>query len=131
MKNKWVITIVILIVFISVISLFVIKSSASQDSVYVEGCTPYNIEIEKGKSPSSVVISWKSKEKCSAYILYGKEVGGLDMVAVDLENEIKSNEHRVTIQNLVSTKKYYYVIVSNDVIYGKDGLPLQFSIDSL
>ena len=53
------------------------------------------------------------------------------MVAVDLENEIKSNEHMVTIQNLVSTKKYYFVIVSNDVIYGKDGLPLQFSIDSL
>jgi len=111
MKNKWVITIVVLIVFISVISLFVIKSSASQDSVYVEGCTPYNIEIEKGKSPSSVIISWKSKEKCSAYVLYGKEVGGLDMVAVDLENEIKSNEHKVTIQNLVSTKKYYFVIV--------------------
>ena len=131
MKNKGILIIVILIISISVISLFVIKSSASQDSVYVEGCTPYNIEIKKGDASSSVVISWKSKEKCSAYLLYGKEPDGLDMVGVDLKNDIKSKEHIVTIQNLVSTKIYYFVIVSNDVIYGKDGLPLQFSIDSL
>ena len=131
MKNKWIFMIVILIISISVISLFVIKSSASQGSVYVEGCTPYNIEIKKGNTSGSVVISWKSKEKCSAYLLYGKEADGLDMVGVDLKNNIKSNDHIVTIENLVSTKIYYFVIVSNDVIYGKDGLPLQFSIDSL
>ena len=46
-----------MIISISVISLFVIKSSASQDSVYIEGCTPYNIEIKKGDILGSVVIS--------------------------------------------------------------------------
>jgi hypothetical protein len=131
MKNKGILIIIILIISISVISLFVIKSSAAQDSVYIEGCSPYNIEIKKGDILGSVVISWKSKEKCSAYLLYGKEADGLDMVGVDLKNDIKSKEHIVTIENLVSTKIYYFVIVSNDVIYGKNGLPLQFSIDSL
>ncbi len=131
MKNKWLLMIIILIISISVTLLFVIKSSASQDSSYLDGCTPYNLKIEKGGTPSSVAISWKSREECSAYLLYGKDIGALNMVAVDLKNEIKSKEHEVVIQKLVSTRKYYFVIVSNDTVYGKDGLPIQFSIDSL
>jgi len=99
--------------------------------VYVSGCTPYNVKIAKGENENSVDIYWESKEKCSGYILYGSEMKDLSMVGVDLTNEVESKKHAVNIQNLVSSKRYYFSIISNDMSYGKDGLPLQFSISSL
>lgn len=121
----------VVLLLISVVTLFVFKSSASEDSTYVEGCTPFNVEVKRGEKENSVDISWKSKDECSGYILYGKEMRGLDMVGVDLLNEVQSKEHTVTISSLVSTKRYYFTIISNGISYGKGGLPLQFSIESL
>jgi len=132
MKSNWYITIWILGVLVVVIALFVYKVSGSEDAVYVEGCVPYNVQIKKGEvEENTSVISWKSKEKCSGYILYGKEMRGLDMVSIDLENETESKDHSVTLRGLLSSKRYYFSIVSNGISFGKDGLPLQFSIDSL
>lgn len=131
MKNNWYVTIGILGILLVVVILFVYKVSGSEDSINVEGCTPYNVEIQKGNDENTVNISWKSKERCSGYIVYGKELRGLDMVSVDLENEVESKEHIVVIEGLVTSKRYYFSIVSNGASFGKDGLPLQFSIDSL
>jgi len=131
MKNNWVILLGAIGILGLVISVFVFKSSASKDSVNIEGCTPYNVEIGKTDTESSVKITWKSKEECSGYLLYGKEMKGLEMVGVDLKNEIQSKEHEVLINSLVSSKTYFFTIISNGVSYGKDGLPLQFSITSL
>lgn len=131
MKNNWYVTIGILGILLVVVILFVYRVSGSEDSIYVEGCTPYNVEIQKGNDEKSVNISWMSKEKCSGYIVYGKELRGLDMVSVDLENDAESKEHIVRVKGLVTSKRYYFSIVSNGASFGKDGLPLQFSIDSL
>lgn len=131
MKNNWFILLGAIGILGIVISVFVFKSSASKDSVSIEGCTPYNVAIGKTDTESSVKISWKSKKDCSGYLLYGKEMRGLEMVGVDLKNEIQSKEHEVILNSLVSTKTYYFTIISNGVSYGKDGLPLQFSITSL
>lgn len=114
-----------------VILLFVFKSSASKESINIEGCIPYNVAIGKTDTESSVKISWESKNNCSGYILYGKKMRGLEMVGIDLKNEIQSKEHEVILNSLVSTKTYYFTIISDGVSYGKDGLPLQFSINSL
>ncbi len=131
MKKNWYITIGIIGILLVIVILFVYKVSGSEDSIYVEGCTPYNVEIQKGNDDKSVNISWMSKEKCSGYIVYGKELRGLDMVSVDLENDAESKKHIVTVKGLVTSKRYYFSIVSNGASFGKDGLPLQFSIDSL
>jgi len=131
MKNNWYILLGAFVILGIVISVFVFKSSASKDSVSIEGCTPYNVQIGKTDNESAVKISWKSKKDCSGYLLYGKEMRSLEMVGVDLKNEIQSKEHEVLLNSLVSTKTYYFTIISNGVSYGKDGLPLQFSIASL
>ncbi len=131
MKNNWYVTIGILGILLIVIVLVVFRVSGSEDSIYVEGCTPYNVQIQRGIKENTVEISWKSKEKCSGYILYGKEMKGLDMVGVDLKNETQSKDHFVIVESLVTSKRYFFSIVSNGVSFGKDGLPLQFSIDSL
>ncbi len=131
MKSNWFIILGVVGILGIVISVFVFKSSASKDSITIEGCTPYNVNIGKTDQENSVKISWKSKEDCSGYLLYGKEMRGLDMVGVDLKNEVQSKEHEIVINSLVSSKMYYFTIISNGISYGKEGLPLQFSITSL
>ena len=131
MKSNWFIILGVVGILGIVISVFVFKSSASKDSITIEGCTPYNVNIGKTDQENSVKISWKSKEDCSGYLLYGKEMRGLDMVGVDLKNEVQSKEHEIVLNSLVSSKTYYFTIISNGISYGKEGLPLQFSITSL
>ncbi len=131
MKSSWHITLGALSLLLVVVGIFFFKVSGSEGSAYVEGCTPFNVDIRKGVQENSVDILWRSKEKCSGYILYGKEMKVLELVGVDLVNDTLSKEHIVTLKQLVSTKEYYFSILSNGNSYGKDGLPLQFSIDSL
>ncbi len=131
MKSNWFLILGVFGILGIVISLFVFKSFASKDSISIEGCTPYNVNIGKTDQENSVRISWKSKEDCSGYLLYGKEMRGLDMVGVDLKNEVQSKEHEIVLNSLVSSKMYYFTIISNGISYGKEGLPLQFSITSL
>ena len=121
----------VLTVVLVLATFFVFKVFGSENIVYVSGCTPYNVKIAKGENENSLDIYWESREKCSGYLLYGSEMKDLGMVGVDLENEVESRQHYVNIQNLVSTKRYYFSIISNGMSYGKDGLPLQFSIISL
>lgn len=131
MKSNWYITIGALGLLLVVMAVFFFKVSGSESSTYVEGCTPYNVEIRKGVEENSADILWRSKEKCSGYILYGKEMKSLELVGVDIQNETLSKEHTVTLKQLLNSKEYYFSIVSNGISFGKDGLPLQFSIDSL
>ena len=132
MKNRGVFTIgVVLTVLMIFVVVFVFKVSGSNDSISVEGCNPYNVLIQKGEKENSVEISWKSKEKCSAYILYGTEMKNLSLVAIDLEGDLRGKNHKVVINSLLSSKMYFFSIVSGGITYGKDGLPISFSISSL
>jgi hypothetical protein len=131
MKSNWYITIGVLGLLLVVMAVFFFKASGSENATYVEGCTPYNVEIRKGVEENSIDILWKSREKCSGYILYGKEMKSLELVGVDIQNETLSKEHIITLEQLLNSKEYYFSIVSNGISFGKDGLPLQFSIDSL
>lgn len=121
----------VLIILFSCIYFFVFRVSGSDSSVSVEGCNPYNIQIKKGEKENTVNISWKSKKECSAYVLYGNEMKDLNLVAVDLENGIKSEEHLVVLTSILSTRTYFFSIVSDGTTYGKNGLPVSFSISSL
>lgn len=132
MNRRRVITIgAVLVVLFLCIYLFVFRVSGSNTSVSIEGCDPYNIQIRKGDTENSVEILWKSKKECSSYILYGDEMKDLNLVAVDLENGIKSKNHKVVLSSILSTRTYFFSIVSDGITYGKNGLPVSFSISSL
>ena len=131
MKNRVLFLITVVTVISLVVGLFVFRVSGSNSSVSVEGCDPYNVKIERGEEEKSVLISWKSKAACSAYIIYGGEMKDLHLIGIDLENEIKDREHKVVLNSLISSKVYFFSIVSDGTTYGKDGLPISFSISSL
>ena len=120
-----------LVILLVIATLFVFKVFGSESISTVSRCTPYNVLIEKGKEDTEVSISWKSKERCTGYILYGSDMKDLSLVGVDLENDIESKDHIVKMLSLISSKRYYFTIVSDGVSYGKEGLPLQFTINSL
>lgn len=119
------------VILLVIATFFVFKVFGSESISVVSGCTPYNVLIERGKEDTSVNISWESKERCTGYILYGSDMKDLSLVGVDLLNDIESKDHVVEIQSLMSSKKYYFTIISDGVSYGKEGLPLQFTITSL
>lgn len=131
MRKKIYIFTGVLVVLLVLGSFFVFKVFGSENHIFLSNCTPYNVFIEKGREKNSVNISWESKGKCPGYILYGSEMKDLNMVGVDLVNPIESKKHMVEIKGLISSKMYYFSIISNDMSYGKEGLPLQFTINSL
>jgi len=132
MNNRVILTISGVVVLMSLLLwIFVFKASGSDSSVSIEGCNPYNVSIKKGEKDNSVVIEWKSKKECSAYIVYGSEMKDLNLIGIDLENEVKDKEHKVVLNTLLSSRTYFFSIISDGVTYGKEGLPISFSISSL
>lgn len=96
-----------------------------------EDCVPYNVFIKKGEKDYSVDIEWSTKEECVGFVQYGKERDSLNMVVVDLVSSSKSREHRVTIEQLLTSEKYYFLINSGEQGYGYNGIPLDFNISNL
>lgn len=120
-----------IVLLLGIVGLFVFKVFGSNELENVSKCTPFNVEVSKGQQEYSVNIAWKTKEVCSGFITYGEGEDELDLVSVDIQNGVKSNTHIVTLYSLVSTKTYYFSIISDSVNYGKNGLPILITPNSL
>jgi hypothetical protein len=73
----------------------------------------------------------ETKDVCSGFVVYGERQDDLKLVSVDIENGVKNSKHEVSLSALVSTKVYYFSIISDSVDYGKNGLPISFTLNSL
>lgn len=110
--------------------------SKDVDELEVKGvagkdCVPYNIFVMPSDMEYSVEISWKTRSECLGFVLYGRDRGNLDMVAVDLVNDSSSKDHNVTIDALLRKERYYFLVNSQDQAYGNNGSPLEFVIEDL
>lgn len=94
-------------------------------------CVPYNVFISKGDVEYSANISWLTKGECIGFIIYGNEREYLNMVGVDLENSVKSKEHKVILEKLVVSDNYYFLINSEEKSYGFNGSQIEFSLGNL
>lgn len=122
------------IVIISMSSILLItKNVIGFDTVgFAErNCVPHNIIIERGEKDYSVNISWSTKAECVGFVQYGRDMGNLDMVLVDLVNKSKSKNHSVVVEKLLSEEVYYFLINSDEQAYGKNGVPLEFVLGNL
>ena len=97
----------------------------------INGCTAYSVFITKGEVEYSVEVNWLTKDKCVGYVNYGKDASVLDLVVVDLLNEVNTKEHTVVLEKLLTTKRYFIAINSDDTVYGIEGIPLEFRIADL
>lgn len=121
------IALLLLIVVVAVVS----KVFGSSDSGMISDCSPFNVVITKGEDEHTAVVNWSTKESCSSFVVYGDDPKNLDLVAVDSNNGAKSKRHTVNISSLLKSKIYYFSVVSDGNNYGKDGLPISFSLNSL
>lgn len=120
----------IFILLVSILSIFVLKVSGSDDIDSITGCTPYNVSLDKGDKNFQVKINWSTKDECLGYVLYGDDREKLDLVAIDTQ-KLSSRKHEVVIDSLLSSKTYYFLINSDETNYGDSGIPLSFSLSSL
>jgi hypothetical protein len=97
----------------------------------IDECTPYNVFVSKGEQEYSVEISWQTKGMCLGYVQYGKDSNSLDLIGVDLVNDVNAKEHTVVLEKLLTKQKYFFVVRSEDVTYGFEGIPLEFKIADL
>jgi hypothetical protein len=94
-------------------------------------CTPYNIFVSKGEGEYSAVIEWYTKEKCTGFVRYGKDMNKMENISLDSLGGNKGNFHEVVVDKLVSTERYYYLVVSGEQSYGSNGSPLYFTLEQL
>ena len=98
--------------------LFMYKSNDSTK------CVPSNVKIEN-LTDKSAQVSWSIDSNCTSYLKYGTDRNVLDRL------KAPSSKHGDTLttnlDKLNSSQKYYFVIVSNGVDYGDQGMPLYFT----
>lgn len=96
----------------------------------ISGCIPYNVSISKGDTDHIAVVEWSTTDSCVGYVMYGDDRDSLDLVGIDTGN-LSSKKHYVEINNLLSSKTYYFVVNSGGTNYGNNGVALSFSLSSL
>jgi hypothetical protein len=133
-KKRFYIAGISLIIVASIVSvLLVTRNVVGFDiaGVSERDCVPYNVFIMKGEDDFSVDIKWSTKAECVGFVLYGRDRSKLDMVAIDRLNSGKSREHLVTLEKLLTTERYYFLIDSQEKAYGNGGVPLEFVLAEL
>jgi hypothetical protein len=133
-KKRFYIVGISLIIVASIVSvLLVTRNVVGFDiaGVSERDCVPYNVFIMKGEDDFSVDIKWSTKAECVGFVLYGRDRSKLDMVAIDRLNSGKSREHLVTLEKLLTTERYYFLIDSQEKAYGNGGVPLEFVLAEL
>jgi hypothetical protein len=133
-KRGFIITaIVSFFIVIITTGIILTKGVASFDLLgnFKRDCVPYNVFVSKVDMEYSVNISWLTKGKCIGFIIYGNERDSLNSVGVDLENSVKSREHRVVLEKLVASDNYYFLINSEEKSYGFNDSQIEFSLGNL
>ncbi|HRI06120.1 MAG TPA: hypothetical protein PLV59_04220 [Candidatus Dojkabacteria bacterium] len=80
-------------------------------------CTPFNMLVNK-EVKDKVVISWETKGKCTGVVKFGRDVESLDYW---LSSKFENKKNVVTIDTQTYKNIRYFVIVSNNEVYGLDG----------
>lgn len=94
-------------------------------------CVPYNVFIQKSQKNHSADIIWNTKAECIGFVQYGRDRSNLDMVSIDLVNKSKSKVHSVSLDQLLGSEVYYFLINSQGQPYGNNGVPLEFVLENL
>jgi hypothetical protein len=128
-KRESLIILFVVLIVLSLLTVFVYKARGSNDRDLVEGCTPYNVSISK-EGEYEALIEWFTVDDCLGYVTYGDSRDDLEFIAID-KGDLSSNIHKVYIDKLVPSMSYFFIINSGDSSYGNKGIPLSFSLSSL
>jgi hypothetical protein len=94
---------------------------------YVGDSTPVEVSLAK-VDEDCFHVDWSTKEKTIGYIKYGAQEDQINMIQKTREGMIFTDEHEVEVCDLEKGKKYYLVIVSDNISYGEKGKPLSIEL---
>lgn len=118
-----------ILIFLTILTIFVFKARGSNERDTVSGCIPYNVSVTR-VGDYKAIIEWSTVEECLGYIGYGNDRNKLDFIAVNNEN-LSSKVHSISVDKLLPNQTYFFVVNSGDESYGNKGVPLSFSLSSL
>lgn len=132
-RNIFVITSVVSFCVVIVCAVLLLTKKAGSFSLFTSdsSCTPYNVFVSKGTEDYSAVIEWYTKGKCVGFVRYGKDMNDMENISLDSLGGNRGNSHKVVIEGVVTTTRYYYLIVSDGQSYGNNGSPLHFVLEEL
>jgi hypothetical protein len=133
-SNLFLITGVLGLFLVGIATTLIFVKNTFGDNVFAvtkKDCVPYNIFVEKGDNEYAVKISWSTKKDCMGFVQYGGQRETLNLIGIDQKNPVRSKEHEVVLEKLLTTQKYYFLVNSDNTAYGYNGTALDFSIKDL
>jgi hypothetical protein len=108
--------------------IYILQTTETENQYKYMGSTvPLEVSIVNSQE-GCFNVDWNTKERTIGYVKYGTDGENINMIQKTKEGMIFGNEHEVQVCNLEKGKKYFVVVVSEGVSYGKDGEPLTIEI---
>jgi hypothetical protein len=123
----WIIGIVLVISLAVTIYLLLRPNDMVEEDVSVEELeqiTPDNMKIEDITS-SSFSVTWETEVESTGFVKYGNTSNSLSLIAQDANGTEPRIKHKIEISGLVSGRKYYFYVMSENVAFGRDGRALE------
>lgn len=99
-------------------------SGSDSDADKLEQIRPRKMKIQDVTSSSFTVV-WETDSKTTGFVKYGNTSNSLSLIEQDVNGTETRTNHRITIDDLVAGKKYYFYVMSDNVAFGTDGRPLE------
>lgn len=93
----------------------------------VQGCTPLN--FRKEKIENEYYLLWETKEECRGYAKYGSYETDFPYLSLDEFGLTEVKLHKVKLSGIGEGEKYYFVIFSDEIMYGNEENPLELRFD--
>lgn len=124
MKLNKAILILILFSFLSLVSIYSYENFYRKGKVLgaYENCNPIN--FRKEDRGGVFYLLWETKEDCLGWVKFGVNNDKFPYYGVNNNGQVKTKNHEIRLSGIEKGNTYYFVILSDDKTYGKDGLPL-------
>ena len=98
-----------------------VESSEVED---LEMIRPTNMRISE-VTDTSFTVEWKTREAVSGYVKYGPTSSSINLMAQDERGTSPSKRHKVMVSGLSRGQKYYFIVMSDEIAFGRDGVPME------
>jgi hypothetical protein len=96
----------------------------SSEDEELELIRPLDMRISDIES-HSFTVEWETKGEVTGYVKYGDTSTALPLMAQDIKGVEPRTTHKVVVDDLRPGRKYYFLVVSDGIMFGKDNRKLE------
>lgn len=127
MKLNKAIFILIFLSFLMLIALYSYENFYKKGIVLgtYENCNPIN--FRKEERDGVFYLIWETKEDCFGWVKFGVNNDNFPYYGVNNNGQVRTKYHEIRLSGVEKGNTYYFVIISGEKTYGKDGLPINIT----